>query len=306
MTISLPPTAPSRQDPATFSDRADAFASWLVSAVPQFNDLAVGSIDSGNFQNITVSGQITGNAVTQSPTDTTSGRLLKVGDGGLLASNSVSINFDQSSASDIHTGFHGIADVASRPTGNFASAMRAKGSTSRGFDLAVETTTGETYKAFFRPFYGSGDIGDWQEFYHTGNIVGTVSQSGGDPTGAVLERDSNDDGEYTRYADGTQLCWRRFTIEESSSQRLTTDVSLPATFASTNQMVAQLNVPVHSASEFNGINRQDLRQWGTSAPGGSGTFSTSTISTSVFTVDGAVSSGATIANMQLTVKGRWF
>ena len=84
MTISLPPTAPSRQDPATFSDRADAFAAWLVSAVPQFNALAVGSIDSGNFQSITVAGQITGNAVTQSPTDTTEGRLLTPGAGGLL------------------------------------------------------------------------------------------------------------------------------------------------------------------------------------------------------------------------------
>ena len=38
------------------------------------------------------------------------------------------------------------------------------------------------------------------------DIVGTVSQSGGDPTGAVIERGSNDNGEYTRFADGTQVC----------------------------------------------------------------------------------------------------
>ena len=67
MTISPPPTAPSRQDPATFSDRADAFAAWLVGAVPQFNDLAVGSIDSGNFQNITVAGTITGSGAQNLP-----------------------------------------------------------------------------------------------------------------------------------------------------------------------------------------------------------------------------------------------
>ena len=41
------------------------------------------------------------------------------------------------------------------------------------------------------------------------NILGTVSQSGGVPTGAIIERGSNSNGEYTRYADGTQECWIR-------------------------------------------------------------------------------------------------
>ena len=39
-----------------------------------------------------------------------------------------------------------------------------------------------------------------------GNLLGTVSQSGGDPTGAVIERGSNSNGEYVRFADGTQIC----------------------------------------------------------------------------------------------------
>ncbi len=38
-------------------------------------------------------------------------------------------------------------------------------------------------------------------------IVGTVSQSGGTPTGALVERGSNANGEYARFADGTQVCW---------------------------------------------------------------------------------------------------
>ncbi|MCO7634152.1 pyocin knob domain-containing protein [Pseudomonas guariconensis] len=38
------------------------------------------------------------------------------------------------------------------------------------------------------------------------DIVGTVSQSGGVPTGAIIERGSNTNGEYVRYADGTQIC----------------------------------------------------------------------------------------------------
>lgn len=38
------------------------------------------------------------------------------------------------------------------------------------------------------------------------DIVGPVSQSAGVPTGAIIERGSNANGEYVRYADGTQIC----------------------------------------------------------------------------------------------------
>ena len=39
------------------------------------------------------------------------------------------------------------------------------------------------------------------------DIVGTVAQSGGVPTGAIVERGTNANGEYVRFADGTQICW---------------------------------------------------------------------------------------------------
>lgn len=43
--------------------------------------------------------------------------------------------------------------------------------------------------------------------YNRSNIVGTVSQASGVPTGAIIERGSNANGEYVRFADGTQICW---------------------------------------------------------------------------------------------------
>lgn len=43
--------------------------------------------------------------------------------------------------------------------------------------------------------------------YRKGTIVGTVGQSGGVPTKEIIERGSNANGSYVRYADGTQLCW---------------------------------------------------------------------------------------------------
>lgn len=43
--------------------------------------------------------------------------------------------------------------------------------------------------------------------YDRGNILGTVSQSAGVPTGAIIERGSNANGEYVKYADGTMICF---------------------------------------------------------------------------------------------------
>ncbi|MDX0413897.1 hypothetical protein GOC69_24120 [Sinorhizobium medicae] len=48
-------------------------------------------------------------------------------------------------------------------------------------------------------------------------IRGTVSQSGGVPTGAIIERGSNANGEYVRYADGTQICWGEVDLTSAAS-----------------------------------------------------------------------------------------
>lgn len=42
--------------------------------------------------------------------------------------------------------------------------------------------------------------------FRRGNIRGTVSQSGGVPTGALVESGTNANGDYFRFADGTQIC----------------------------------------------------------------------------------------------------
>ena len=46
-----------------------------------------------------------------------------------------------------------------------------------------------------------------EPIYSQSNILGTVSQSGGVPTGAIIERGSNANGEFVKFADGTQICW---------------------------------------------------------------------------------------------------
>ena len=39
------------------------------------------------------------------------------------------------------------------------------------------------------------------------DILGVVSQSSGAATGSIIERGSNANGRYVRFADGTQICW---------------------------------------------------------------------------------------------------
>jgi hypothetical protein len=53
-------------------------------------------------------------------------------------------------------------------------------------------------------------IQDGFQVYARDNILGTVSESSGVPTGAIIERGSNANGEYVKYADGTLIMHRRF------------------------------------------------------------------------------------------------
>jgi len=63
-----------------------------------------------------------------------------------------------------------------------------------------------------------GTYYDWIQMYHQRSILGTVSQSEGFPTGAIIERGSNANGEYVKFADGTLIC----TVESPVDVTVTT------------------------------------------------------------------------------------
>ena len=48
---------------------------------------------------------------------------------------------------------------------------------------------------------------DPAEVFKQSNILGTVSESGGVPTGAIIETGSNSNGFYQKFADGTMIVW---------------------------------------------------------------------------------------------------
>jgi len=75
-------------------------------------------------------------------------------------------------------------------------------------------------------------LGD-DPLYGRDSILGTVSQAGGVPTGAVIERGSNANGEYVRYADGTQICWvSSVTLSFLNASTLGFQWDYPAAFVS--------------------------------------------------------------------------
>jgi len=55
------------------------------------------------------------------------------------------------------------------------------------------------------------------EVYAEGNILGTVTESSGVPTGAIIERGSNANGEFVKYADGTMICTRDISVNHTST-----------------------------------------------------------------------------------------
>lgn len=77
------------------------------------------------------------------------------------------------------------------------------------FGDIVATPSSEVYSAS-QP---SGSVLKTVDYaLNTGNLVGSVSESGGVPTGAVIERGENANGEYIKFADGTVICTRVLAI----------------------------------------------------------------------------------------------
>lgn len=130
----------------------------------------------------------------------------------------------------------------------------------------------------------------WRVYLHTGNILGTVSQASGVPTGAIIERGSNANGEYVRYADGTQICWVRnlpldITTAAGSLFRGLVTWTFPAAFVS--------SFPVFASSN-SGSNHSE---WGGNATGASFT------STALRAMGVASRTGSTVDGFAI---GRWY
>ena len=151
--------------------------------------------------------------VTTSATDATANRLLKVGDFGLGLTGQAPLlaNMD---AIDTPAGAY---RTTSATTGVFPSGANVNGHlTLHRFNATTiwqtytpggnaGATAGRLWHRVYNPTTSTWL--PWRRVYDQGSILGTVSQSGGVPTEALIETGSNANGRYSRWADGTQMCW---------------------------------------------------------------------------------------------------
>lgn len=232
---------------------------------------------------------VTGSAAQGSATDATAGRLMKTGAFGLGAGSGVAAPSDDANLC-VNAG------IGYRFT---AAGLNTPG-TPLGGSLIVSTgTTGDIQQLFLNRegtrawlrgwSSATSSWSGWQRLVSNEMILGTVSQVGGVPTGAVIETGSNANGIWTRFADGTMLCQR---IDLSAANASTVDGALfrsgdvawtfPAPFAA---------VPVVSGGA------DDADTWvAASAP---------TVSACVVRVKSTVSK-ASARTIRLMAQGRWF
>jgi hypothetical protein len=128
--------------------------------------------------------------------------------------------------------------------------------------------------------------------FRRGTLLGAVSQSAGVPTGAVIERGSNANGQYVRFADGTQICTHFVSVSgaATASGQIFNSPSNTWTFPA-----GFSNKPAFYANEAggNGFTWAGL---------GGGATSTTNTTFSLFRAAAATAS----SDVALCAIGRWF
>lgn len=181
------------------------------------------------------------------PTDTTAGALMAVGAGGLLGSSGTSV-IDEATLKACPGGFH-----YTTATDMFALAgpLLVSRNNSRGFALHARSSrvTVVTYSP------NDGEATQVLPLYHPRNILGTVSQANGLPTGAIFQNFETAAGFVTLYANGDMEC--RGTFSKTVNLTSVTAVSggfrcvgetvpLPATFVGPPTVTATNRFPESS------------------------------------------------------------
>jgi hypothetical protein len=161
-----------------------------------------------------VTGTISGTAVTQGNADSTIGRLLKVGDFGLGLTSAPSFMDSFTSLSDaIPCGFWriGSGDYGSGLGQSSGSTMMTVGWNGDNWSRLVFDGGGSSVHNPGQIWLGSknfGTVKPWARVVHNRNALGSVSQDGAIPTGAMFQRGASASGAFERRASGWMDCTR--------------------------------------------------------------------------------------------------
>ncbi len=138
------------------------------------------------------------------------------------------------------SGNNGFAIKLSPDGGSWTDALSFDPSTGAASGAAVQacaddTTTGRLMRA---------DFG-----YGPGNLLGTVSESGGTPTGAVIERGSTSNGEFVRNADGALFASNAAIWDFPAAFATGAPVAISGSRGASNRFVA-FDGPTETEVEF--------------------------------------------------------
>lgn len=171
-------------------------------------------------------------------------------------------------------------------------------------------THGTPTKLWHRTGINGAAQGNWKKIYTsddkptaaelgvvaTSNVVGTVSQSSGVPTGAIIERGTFTGGEYVKYSDGTMMQWGRLSISNKAVTSAVGSIFQSAALDTINYGPAFVGNPSPSA--------QFLYSSGGARPWPVLTSSTATYAS--FVLQCGMSVSAMAGDYVWQVMGRWF
>lgn len=142
---------------------------------------------------------------TTSTTDATQGRAQRVGDFGIGASGNTPVfsgDITTLSATQVVSGGPTTIGGPALATLDGAKIVHIKWADPNSATQIVYTYSGPAYERNIV----TGTPGPWRMVYTSANALGAVAFTSGANSGAIIERGSNANGEYVKFADGTMLC----------------------------------------------------------------------------------------------------
>lgn len=203
-----------------------------------------------------LAGLLTGTAVAQADDDVTAGRLLRVGSFGWGAA---APNVAVANALDALLTNQRVR-ISTPSVATVNGPIGASGGICDTYAFGA-TNAYQEYReitGLFRMWRRGWFGGSWSPWVRVPNlIVGAITASGGEATaGGIIERGSNANGDFTRFADGTQICTHVLTGSASATVTWT----YPASFSAVPSFVAAprinslpriaVGVPANTTAQF--------------------------------------------------------
>lgn len=292
--IAAPLAGMASQDPGSVNIDGGTIDGAVIGGV----DPEDGSFDTLVFGTLS-DGTNTAGTIQSEASDSTADALLKVGAFGLGSTDLPTVaNIDTATIPS------GLYQTLGTESGTFPSGVSDIGI------LQVEVRN-STNSGIFQIYYPSASNfhlvrrydgsawTSWRSIYNASNVLGTVSQSSGVPTGALFETGATGNNRYVRTADGLQMCYRNdFSLTFASAAELTGTWTFEAAFSS--NPTTFISLPGASGSYGGAISRGDVRQI-------MATFATTTSADFRAQANGVTFvSGDEINPVSVFAIGRWF